>query len=617
MKHAIATLSLSGDIEEKLHAIADAGYAGVEICESDMQVSEHSAARIGSHLRALGLECIALQPFRDFEGLTCNARQRAFDRAHRKFDLMQELGAPLLLICSTLHPDALGEYERHAEDLAELGEAAAARRLKIGYEALSWGRFTYDHRQAWRTVQLANHDAVGIVLDTFHSLARDVPVESIADIDGKKIFLVQVADAPRLQMDHLSWSRHFRCLPGQGQFDLASYLRAVHETGYDGFYSLEIFNDQQRIAAARISAQDGKRSLLFLDEQANLSDKPMPAPPPIDGVEFVEFAMSDGDAAAFTPVLEALGFVRCGRHISKRVDRWAQGEVNIVLNRQVEEFARAYNLVHGASVCALGLRFDDAAAVYKRATALLAAPFEQEPPSGQLSLAAIRGVGGSLIYVLDKAACAADLWDTEFSAEQPLPEQVFVNAFDHISHSVPHEQLLSWLLFYKSVFGLHEGGDAKVADPQGIIHSRVLESDGGALRLNLNSSESAHTSASRFIDASGAGVQHIALRTDDIFVVAARLRERGQDILQVPLNYYLDLEARFSLDPAFTARLQANNILYDRDGEGEYLQLYVPAMTNGFFFEIVSRDAYRGYGGANAPVRLASQHRRRRTPIVD
>src|SRR5581483_3428359 len=130
-----------------------------------------------------------------------------------KFDLMQELGTDLLLVCSNVSPASSGERARIVADLRELAERAGRRRLRAGYEALAWGRHVFDHRDAWSLVQEVNHPALGLILDSFHSLARGIPVESLRDLEPARIFTVQLADAPVVQMGYLSWSRHFRNLP--------------------------------------------------------------------------------------------------------------------------------------------------------------------------------------------------------------------------------------------------------------------------------------------------------------------------------------------------------------------------------------------------------------------
>src|SRR5256885_11131746 len=113
---------------------------------------------------------------------------------------MQELGASLLLVCSNVSPASSNDRGRIVDDFRELGERAGARGLRIGFEALAWGRHVADHREAWSIVREVGHPAIGLVLDSFHSLARNIPIDSLREIDPAKVFLVQLADAPMLQM---------------------------------------------------------------------------------------------------------------------------------------------------------------------------------------------------------------------------------------------------------------------------------------------------------------------------------------------------------------------------------------------------------------------------------
>ena len=246
MKTSIATVSIGGTLEEKIAAIARAGFDGVEIFENDFIAFDHSPREVGRMVREAGMTVTLFQPFRDFEGLPEPFRTRAFHRAERKFDVMEEIGADLILVCSSVSPHALGGIDRAAADLRELGERAACRGLRVGFEALAWGRFVNDHRDAWEIVRRAGHPNVGLILDSFHTLSRGIGVDSIRAIPRDQIFLVQMADAPRLQMDILSWSRHHRSMPGQGDLPVAAFWEAVRATGYDGVLSLEIFNDEFR-----------------------------------------------------------------------------------------------------------------------------------------------------------------------------------------------------------------------------------------------------------------------------------------------------------------------------------------------------------------------------------
>src|SRR5687767_14685710 len=213
MKTSIATVSLSGGLGEKLEAIAAAGFDAVEIFENDLLSYNGRPADVRKAVSDLGLQVVTLQPFRDFEGLPEDKRARAFARAERKFDAMQELGCDLLMICSNVSPDSLGGIDRAAADLRALGERAQARGLRVGFEALAWGRHISDYRDAWEAVRRADHPAIGLTLDSFHILSRRTDLGAICSIPADKIALVQLADAPWLDMDVMSWSRHFRCFP--------------------------------------------------------------------------------------------------------------------------------------------------------------------------------------------------------------------------------------------------------------------------------------------------------------------------------------------------------------------------------------------------------------------
>src|SRR5215510_3847284 len=300
MKTSIATVSLSGSLNEKLEAIAAAKFDAVEIFENDLITFNGTPADVREAVRGLGLDIVTLQPFRDFEGAQKSQRDRVFARAERKFDVMGELGCDLLMICSNVAADSLGGIDRAAADLHELGERAAKRGLRVAFEALAWGRHINDYRDAWEAVRRANHPAVGLVLDTFHILARKTDLAAIRSVPRDKIFLVQMADAPLLQMDYLSWSRHYRNFPGQGDLPLIDFMEALAATGYAGPLSLEIFNDQFRAGSVRSVAVDGHRSLLFLLDQLARKHRAL-APtvsmlPPRSlalGTEFVEFAVDD------------------------------------------------------------------------------------------------------------------------------------------------------------------------------------------------------------------------------------------------------------------------------------------------------------------------------------
>ncbi|TAJ28390.1 sugar phosphate isomerase/epimerase and 4-hydroxyphenylpyruvate domain-containing protein [Bosea sp. (in: a-proteobacteria)] len=619
---SIATVCVSGTLQEKLEAIAAAGFKAVEIFENDLIAFPGSPAEVRRICADLGLAIVTCQPFRDFEGMPEGRRQRVFDRAERKFDLLQELGTDLLFVCSNTSPEALSGIDRLAGDFAELGERAGKRGLKVGYEALAWGRHVFDYRDAWEVVRRANRAEVGIVLDSFHILSRKLDVSAIGTIPRDRIAMVQMADAPLLQMDYLSWSRHWRCLPGQGDLDLASFMRVLAATGYEGVLSLEIFNDRFRAGSARSVALDGHRSLIWLlDETARQVGRPVPGavsmPPsaPVEAVEFIEFAVAEVERPGFETLLRALGFARTGTHRSKEVALWRQGDIRIVLNSEDDGFAHSYQITHGTSVCALALRVRDAQAATARAKALLDVPHAGAVGPGELDIPAVRGLGGSLIYFIDGSSALGRWSEVDFEATGEHGEDAGLIGVDHVSQTMQYEEMLTWLLFYSSLFDTRKAPSQAVLDPGGVVQSQVIESGldgsgGHGLRLILNGSQSHRTLSARFVtDFFGSGVQHIALTTDDIVATVRKLAANGVAMLPIPENYYDDLEARSDLPPEEIDALKALNILYDSDAGGSFHQAYTQTLDGGLFFEIVQRNGYAGYGAPNAGIRLTAQAR--------
>ncbi|MFZ2997457.1 bifunctional sugar phosphate isomerase/epimerase/4-hydroxyphenylpyruvate dioxygenase family protein [Sphingobium sp.] len=611
MTYGIATVSLSGTLEEKLRAAAAAGFDGVEIFENDLIGCSLPPRDIKALMDDLGLACLLYQPFRDFEGMPGLLRQQAFDRAEAKFDLMGELGTDRILVCSNCSPQSLGERSRIVTDLRELGERAAKRGIIVGYEALAWGRHIFDHRDAWAIVEEVDHPAIGIILDSFHSLSRGIPTESISAIPGDKIAFVQLADAPKLDMDLLYWSRHFRNFPGQGGLPVSEYVAEIRKTGYTGPLSLEIFNDRFRGWSADLIAADGLRSLRHVEDAAGrLLGKmsPIPAPPIQVQPEFIEFAVEHRDVPDLEAMFRSVGFTRTGMHRSKAVSRWQSGSVNLVINAEPSGFGHSFAITHGPSICAVGLVVADQNEVAARAHHLGIQTIGEKDAPGNLAVPALRGIGGSLVYLVEQGDAGA-LWDREFDATGESFDTTPL-AIDHLAAVVPIEEYLSWQLYWRSLFGLEQSPQADVIDPSGLVLSQPLQSADGALRITLNASEANRTLSSRFVEHNfGGGYQHIAFATPDLIAKASSLAGSGAETLSVSDNYYADLVARFGFDQKARTGLADANILYDRSGDGEYWQLYSRAFQRRFFFEFVERLGYEGYGAPNAGVRLMAQER--------
>ncbi|WP_326807298.1 sugar phosphate isomerase/epimerase and 4-hydroxyphenylpyruvate domain-containing protein [Streptomyces sp. NBC_01775] len=612
MRKSIATVSLSGSLSEKLGAVAAAGFDGVEIFENDLLASPLSPEEVRKRAADLGLSIDLYQPFRDFEAVPEEVLRSNLRRAEQKFSVMERLGADMMLVCSSVSPASADDDGLAAGQLRRLAQRAEAHGIRLAYEALAWGRHvsTYDH--AWRIVELADHPALGTCLDSFHILSRGSDPQGIERIPGEKIFFLQLADAPRMAMDVLQWSRHYRCFPGQGGFDVAGLVEAALRAGYTGPLSLEVFNDVFRQADASRTAVDAMRSLLTLEESAGLASLPAPVIP--SSFAFAELAAADTEP--LRALLGSLGFTRTGRHGGKPVELWEQGEARLVVN------TAGASRREGPALTALGLETPDPGAATRRAESLLAPVIPRRRAAGDVPLEAVEAPDGTELFFCRTGHEDHPSWTDDFT---PVPladaadgadagpgtgngpgpgsgsgARAGVTRIDHAALTQSWHRFDEASLFYPSVLGLQPNESLDLADPYGLFRSRALANAEGTLRIALNvapvpSEREKHP-------------QHIALATDDILATARRVREHGGGLLPIPDNYYDDLRARHGLGDDTLATLRELGILYDRDEYGEFYHCYT-ATLGRVFFELVQRvDGYRGYGAPNATIRLAAQH---------
>ncbi|MFG3027611.1 bifunctional sugar phosphate isomerase/epimerase/4-hydroxyphenylpyruvate dioxygenase family protein [Streptomyces sp. NPDC048253] len=605
MRTSIATVSLSGSLTEKLTAAARAGFDGVEIFENDLLASPLTPEEIRARCADLGLGIDLYQPMRDIEAVPAEEFARNLRRARHKFQLMERLGADTVLVCSSVSPLAADDDALAAGQLSELADLAQDFGIRVAYEALAWGRHvsTYDH--AWRIVEAAGHPALGTCLDSFHILSRSSDpkdLEGIEDIPGEKIFFLQLADAPLLGMDVLQWSRHHRCFPGQGGFDVAGLVKHVLRTGYDGPLSLEVFNDVFRQAEAGPTAVDARRSLLILQEEAGIRDLPAPAAP--TGVAFAELVTHDAEPLA--ALLTGLGFARTARHRGKPVELWEQGEARVLVNTGPAVLPR-FRLrsrggipVDGTTLTALGLESPDPAAAARRAEALLAPVLPRRRAAEDAPLDAVAAPDGTELFLCATNRPELPNWRSDFADVPHAPAASDAVRIDHVALTQPWHHFDEAVLFHRGVLGLHAQESVDVADPYGLLRSRAVTNTDGGVRLPLT------VGAAPGDDTAHA--RHIALATDDVVAAARRFTEAGGRLLAIPANYYDDLAARFEFAHGELDTYRDLGILYDRDAHGVFRHCYTHTVGR-VFFELVQREGgYQGYGAANAPVRLAAQH---------
>jgi 4-hydroxyphenylpyruvate dioxygenase len=624
---AVATVCLSGTLEDKLEAAAAAGFDGVEIFEPDFVAAPFPAAEIRQRCADLGVTIDLYQPFRDFDSVDPQRLQANLRRAERKFDVMGDMGTDLVLVCSSVAPDALDDDDRIAEQLHALAERAAARGLRVSYEALAWGRHVNTYERSWEIVRRADHPALGLCLDSFHILSRGSDPAGIRRIPGEKLFFLQLADAPHLDMDVLQWSRHHRLFPGQGAFDLPAFLGHVLVAGYSGPLSLEVFNDVFRQADPRRAAVDALRSLRALDEATravldhDTARDRVPAPlrggstlpptPRLRGFGFAELAVDDDCEPAVERTLAALGFAPVGRHRTKPVQLWTRGDARVLLNAQREPTGPS---THGAAVAAVGIEVDDPAAATERAAALLAPVLPRTRGPAEADLSAVAAPDGTEVFFCRTGDDPGSSWLADFPADSARTAAdgqavgTTISHIDHIAFTQPFDNFDEAALFYRSLLGLVTQHASEVAAPFGLVRNRAVADPSRTVRLGLSVSVLRRGEW-------GPGVsepQHVAFACADALAAARSARAAGAPLLAVPDNYYDDLDARLAPPPEQLAAMRELGVLLDRDEHGEFLHFYTEVLGSRVFFEVVQRiGGYAGYGEFNAPVRMAA-HRRLR-----
>nr|WP_203691076.1 sugar phosphate isomerase/epimerase and 4-hydroxyphenylpyruvate domain-containing protein [Streptomyces sp. SID12488] len=579
---------------EKLTAASRAGFDGVEIFENDLLASPLTPEEIRARCADLGLTIDLYQPMRDIEAVPEDEFARNLRRARHKFELMRRLGTDTVLVCSSVSPLALDDDALAAAQLRQLAALAQDFGVRVAYEALAWGRHvsTYDH--AWSIVEAAGHPALGTCLDSFHILSRGSDPKGIEDIPGEKIFFLQLADAPLLAMDVLQWSRHYRCFPGQGGFDIAGLVQHVVRAGYDGPLSLEVFNDVFRQAEAGPTAVDARRSLLVLQEDIGLAPLPEPVVP--TGIAFAELVTPDAEPVV--ALLGALGLARTARHRGKPVDLWERGEARILVN--TGPAARR----DGTGLAAVGLESPDPEGAARRAEALLAPVLPRRRAPKDAPLDAVAAPDGTELFFCARDSAELPDWRADFEPIEYIgtagDAEGGVDRIDHLALTQPWHHFDEAALFHRSVLGLNGQESVDVADPYGLFRSRAVTNSDGSVRIALAVGPAPSEDETR--------AQHIALATDDVVAAARGFRAAGGSLLPMPANYYDDLAARYEFTEGELATYRELGILYDRDAQGEFRHCYTRTVGR-VFFELVQRDGgYQGYGAQNAPVRLAAQH---------
>ncbi|MDQ0828017.1 4-hydroxyphenylpyruvate dioxygenase [Arthrobacter sp. B2I5] len=616
MRTGIATVCLSGTLKEKMQACAIAGFDGIEIFEQDLVTSPLSPEDVRKMAADLGLGLDLYQPFRDFDGVTPDLLKANLRRAEAKFKLMARLGMDTILVCSNVATASIDDDGLRAEQLAQLANLAGDHGVKVAYEALAWGKYVNDYEHAYRLVETVDHPNLGTCLDSFHILSRDWETSHIEAFNPDKIFFVQVADAPKLSMDVLSWSRHYRVFPGEGQFELAKFMGHVVRAGYTGPVSLEVFNDVFRQSDVERTAVDAMRSLIWLEEQSAkwLADAegapnngaalrrryPMELAtlPKVNEPANFNFAeVKADDTAQLERLLGQLGFTFEGRHRTKDVQLWTMGQARVIINEQAAQHAEP-------AIAALGFDVDSPVIASARAQQLKAPVVARKVQADEEVFQGISAPDSTEIFLCQGSPDGTAAWTHEFGEGLEHPSAGASAVIDHVNLAQPWQHFDEAVLFYTSALALEPQPFAEVPSPSGLVRSQVMQASNGDVRLVLNLApvQQAQNEARKTYQ------EHIAFAVDDLVATARAARDRGLEFLQIPANYYEDLDARFDLEPGFLATLQELNLLFDRDADGEFLHFYTATVGSVFFEMVERRGNYDGYGAPNAPVRHAVQY---------
>ena len=333
-----------------------------------------------------------------------------------------------------------------------------------------------------------------------------------------------------------------------------------------------------------------------------------------DGFEFIEYAAPD--PAALGRLFEQMGFSAVAKHRSKNVLLYRQGGVNFIVNAEPDSFAQSFARVHGPSICAIAFRVRDAARAYRACVDLGAWGVENHPGPMELNIPAIKGIGDSLIYLVDRypgsaanAGSDVSIYDIDF---QPLPgvDQHPAGAgltyIDHLTHNVHRGRMDEWASFYERLFNFREVRYFDIQGKKTGLTSRALTSPCGKIRIPINEPSDTKSQIQEYLDAyHGEGIQHIALSCEDIYRTVEMLRGRNVKFLDTPDTYYERVDARVKDHGEDLARLKANRILLDGEGidkdhhEDKLLQIFTANVIGPIFFEIIQRKGNQGFGEGN------------------
>ncbi|MGN6278395.1 MAG: 4-hydroxyphenylpyruvate dioxygenase [Sphingomonas sp.] len=320
----------------------------------------------------------------------------------------------------------------------------------------------------------------------------------------------------------------------------------------------------------------------------------------LDGFEFVEFTGPDPDALA--DLFEKMGFTHVGTHKSKNVRRYAQGDINFLLNMDETGQVSGFRDAHGPSANAMAFRVDDGEKALKLAVENGAVAVKGEHGPGELDLPAIEGIGGANLYLVDRKS---NIYDTDFepTGKNANDNSVGLDALDHLTHNLNRGRMNYWAEYYEKIFNFREIRYFDIEGQSTGLFSKAMTAPDNKIRIPLNESQDEHSQIEEFIkDYKGEGIQHLALATDDIFKTVDALRANGVKFQTAPDTYFDLIDSRLPGHNHDVQEMRKRHILIDgapETGGGLLLQIFTENMVGPIFFEIIQRKGNDGFGEGN------------------
>jgi len=333
------------------------------------------------------------------------------------------------------------------------------------------------------------------------------------------------------------------------------------------------------------------------EKQIRIRDMVMPNICELDGMDFMEYSSPNG--AALAKMFEQLGFKKIGKHKSKNIDVYRQGDATFLMNHESHSFAAQFKGLHGPSIASTGFRCKNAKKAFETAVSRGARPYKGDRSLLLGDYPAIYGIGDSIVYFIDKYG-SHSIFDDEYQLQTKTNPGLGFTRVDHMTNNVPKGEMQKWCDFYTNVFGFKERRYFDIKGARTGLISKVMISPCKKIMIPINEPQDDKSQIQEYINEyKGSGIQHVALITSDILPVVKELRNRGIEFLDTPDTYFDMIPERVPNVTEPLNQLKQQRILVDGDEEGYLLQIFTKNMIGPIFFEVIQRKNHDGFGDGN------------------